>query len=324
MEEKDVENEDETLIGWRTKKLIMKNTPPKPNLPPDFSRAKRKKKLQRMVFSATQRSYALDIMVIKPSEYYYLLIQNINTRYLWAFPIFDKTKESIFPIIQLFQQNIKMKSLTGDAERAWDNEEVRDWLKASGVKVDFKHSDYIHHVPILDSTIRTLRMGANYDVEFMMDEDNFERLIYLFNNSVNRNTKLTPTEMETYEELEWAWIRHCQRHNKRIERDYNWRYKIGNILLVHFDESKTSKRFEKHGRRRQYNELCEFVGYVGMNLAVKRLNDDETEEHRTAKGEVDGRRKAHKKTYIIAFYDAVWVARNVDTLPKEYQRLLSK
>jgi hypothetical protein len=96
--------------------------------------------------------------------------------------------------------------------------------------------------------------------------------------------------------------------------------------LVHFDESKTSKRFEKHGRRRQYNELCEFVGYVGLNLAVKRLNDDEaneSEEHRTSKGEIDGRRKRHKKTYIIAFYDAVWVARNVDTLPREYRRLLS-
>jgi hypothetical protein len=316
--------EDEPLLGWRTKKLIMKNTPPKPKLPPDFSRAKRKKKLQRMVFSITQRSYALDIMVIKPSEYYYLLIQNINTRYLWAFPIYDKTKESIFPIIQSFQHNIKMRYLTGDAERAWDNDEVKDWLKASGVKVDFKHSDYIHHVPILDSTIRTLRMGANYDVEFMMDEDNFEQLIYLFNNSVNRNTKLTPTEMETYEELEWAWIRHCQRHNKRIERNYSWRYEIGNILLVHFDESKTSKRFEKRGRRRQYNELCEFVGYVGMNLAVKRLKDDGFEEHRTSKGEIDGRRKQHKQTYIIAFCDAVWVARNVDTLPREYRRLLSK
>jgi hypothetical protein len=357
MEEED-ENEDETFMGWRSKKVILKHAPPKPKLPPDFSRVKRKKKLQRVVFSPTQRGYAIDIMVIKPSEYYYLILQNINTRYVWAFPIYDKTKESVFPILQYFQHYLAertrqheratqlgfedgvdpefdipagrgnnpagrgMSSLTGDAERAWDNDEVKDWLKASGVKVDFRHSDYIHHVPILDSTIKTLRMGANYDIDVMMDEDNFERLVFLFNNSVNRNTKLTPTEMETYEELEWAWIRHCQRHNKRIERDYYWRYEIGNILLVHFDESKTSKRFEKHGRRRQYNELCEFVGYAGMNLAVKRLNEDET-EFRTAKGEIDGRRKAHKKTYIIPFYDAVWVARNVDTLPKEYDRLLS-
>jgi hypothetical protein len=167
-------------------------------------------------------------------------------------------------------------------------------------------------------------MGANHGVEVMIDEDNCERLFFLFNNSVDRNTKFTPTEMETYEELEWAWIRHCQRHNKRIERDYAWRYKMGNIRLVHFDESKTSERFEKRGRRRQYNELCEFVGYVGMNLAVKRLNEnvDEDEAHRTAKGEIDGRRKAHKKTYTIPFYDAVWVARNVNTIPKAYQTLL--
>jgi hypothetical protein len=220
-----------------------------------------------------------------------------------------------------------MKSLVGDAERAWDNNEVRDWLEGEGVKVSFKHSDYLHHVPILDSTIKTLRMGANYDVDFMMDEDAFESLVYMFNNAINRNTKLTPTEMELYPELEHTWIRHCKRHNDKIEREYDLRYDKGNILLVHFDESKNPKRFEKIGRRRIFNELCEFRGYKGMNLAVRRLNEPEEEESEDAEGfEVkrDRRRNPHKHTYFIPYYCAVWIARSINAIPREYNMLLPK
>jgi hypothetical protein len=209
-----------------------------------------------------------------------------------------------------------MKSLLGDAERAWDNNEVRDWLESEGVKVSFKHSDYLHHIPILDSTIKTLRMGANYDVDFMMDEDAFESLVYMFNNAINRNTKLTPTEMELYPELEDTWIRHCKRHNDKTEREYDLRYEKGNILLVHFDEAKNPKRFEKIGRRRIFNELCEFRGYKGMNLAVRRLSEPEDEESD------DRRRNPHKHIYFIPYYCAIWIARNIDAIPREYQSLL--
>jgi hypothetical protein len=193
---------------------------------------------------------------------------------------------------------------------------VRDWLEGEGVKVSFKHSDYLHHIPVLDSTIKTLRTGANYDVDFMMDEDAFESLVYMFNNAIDRNTKITPTEMELYPELECTWIRHGKRHNDKIEREYDLRYEKGNILLVHFDESKNPKRFEKIGRRRIFNDLCEFRGYKGMNLAVKRLSEPEDEEN------VDRRRNPHKHIYFIPYYCAVWIARSIDSIPREYRVLL--
>jgi hypothetical protein len=196
------------------------------------------------------------------------------------------------------------------------NNEVRDWLEGEGVKVSFKHSDYLHHIPVLDSTIKTLRMGANYDVDFMTDEDAFESSVYMFNNAVNRNTKLTPTEMELYPELEYTWTRHCKRHNDKIGREYDLRYEKGNILLVHFDESKNSKLFEKIGRRRIFNDLCEFRGYKGMNLAVKRVSEPADEESG------DRRRNPHKHIYFIPYYCAVWIARNIDAIPREYQSLL--
>jgi hypothetical protein len=56
----------------------------------------------------------------------------------------------------------------------------------------------------------------------------------------------------------------------------------------------------------------------GMNLAVRRLSEPEDEETD------DGRRNPHKHTYFIPFYDAVWVARSIDTIPPEYLILLRK
>jgi hypothetical protein len=87
--------------------------------------------------------------------------------------------------------------------------------------------------------------------------------------------KCAESPFTLYEELEHSWIRHCKRYNEKIEVEYDLRYQKGNILLVHFEESKNAKRFEKIGRRRQYNELCEFRGYKGMNLAVRRLGEPE-------------------------------------------------
>jgi hypothetical protein len=69
-----------TEFGWKTKKLLMKNKPVQLKIAPDFSLRHRKKKLQRKVYCKTAHGYAIDIMVIKPGEFYYLLIQNINTR----------------------------------------------------------------------------------------------------------------------------------------------------------------------------------------------------------------------------------------------------
>jgi signal peptidase I len=73
-------------FGWKTKKLLMRNKPTQWKIAPDFSVKHRKEKLQRKVYCKMTQGYAIDIMVIKPGEFYYLLIQNINTRYLYAFP----------------------------------------------------------------------------------------------------------------------------------------------------------------------------------------------------------------------------------------------
>jgi hypothetical protein len=316
--------------GWKSKHSKLTKTTPQVFIP-DYSAKKRKKKLQRMTYAPEFGAYAADILVIatRNNRVYYLLFQNINTRFLYAFPIPDKRKETLFSTIQTFYSTLlengkPFHSLIADGEKGWTNHEVKNWLREQKIRVDFTQANYIHRIPILDSTMKTLRMGCNYDSEFMADPEQFEGLIHLFNNSINKTTKITPAEMEAYEELEAAWIRHCRRHNAEIERAYSSHYELGNILLVHFDESKTSKKFEKEPRKRQYSDLCEFMGYVGKNLAVQRLAETKTNADSslggvkstpagglTKKGQIDKRKNPKKDVFAIPFYYAVWVARSI-------------
>jgi hypothetical protein len=191
-------------------------------------------------------------------------------------------------------------------ERGWANAEVIDFLHQFRVRVDFIVGDHVHHIPILDATIRTLRRGCNGDNDFLANRACFSRLVNLYNNSVVKTTKLTPTEMEQYPELEESWIRHCKRINQEIELAYTLNYQRGNILLVHFDRGKThSQKFMKQSTGRQYSYLCEFLKYRGKNLVVRRL-DESAEQRLAPSGRPDGRSKP--PTYIIPYYNAIWYA----------------
>jgi hypothetical protein len=243
----------------------------------------------------------------------YLLVQNINTRYLRSFTIDDKTKKTILRalndlLFQLMQEQRPLRRLVGDYERGWANADVINFLDRFGVPVDFSVGDHVRHIPILDVTIKTLRRGCNGDNDLLADVNCFGRLVNLYNHSVVRTTKLTPIEMERYPELEEAWIRHCKRINQEIELAYTLNYERGNILLVHFDRGKThAQKFMKKSTGRQYSYLCEFLKYRGKNLVVRRL-DESAEQRLAPSGRPDGR--SRPPTYIIPYYNAIWYARS--------------
>jgi hypothetical protein len=105
--------------GWHSKRIIMPNKPPRPRKIPDRSAKQQKKRLQRMTYAPEGDVYAIDIMFIRashpvantpgshhfPPVAQYLLVQNINTRYLRSFTIPDKTKDTILKALNdlLFQ-----------------------------------------------------------------------------------------------------------------------------------------------------------------------------------------------------------------------------
>jgi hypothetical protein len=108
----------------------------------------------------------------------------------------------------------------------------------------------------------------------MLDNNEMQKAIKYLNNSINRSTLLTPTEMEKYPQLEEIWIRRVRQNNNTVKEIQEERglfnYKLGDILLIFSDKNKTKNKFNK--KRKNFKYLETFLDYVNGNVAVSLLS----------------------------------------------------
>jgi hypothetical protein len=246
----------------------------------------RKKKYSRKSFSPELGGYEMDIMFAGRAQY--LVIININTKFLHVFPIFDKTWATIYKILEHFIPAFHVTSLRGDDESAFTTLLLQRLYARYGVK-------------IVDSVIRTIRdlFGANdKNIE---DNVKMQEVVDYLNNSTNRSTKFTPSEMETYPDLERSWIRHNQEINDGVvakqRADGLWDYVRGDILLVYVAH-KTSEVFKK--KRGLFNSLGEFRQYVNGNVELELITSN--------------------KIVVVPIYFTKFCAKNIDSIPYEIAR----
>jgi hypothetical protein len=248
------------------------------------------KKYHRTVYSPQCNSFEMDIMFAPYSQY--LVFVNENTRYLYAVRLvnksFDLVKAALYrfflaratdlqswnnPDTDLVTESddeitnicaIKIH-LVADGEPAWNNARMKLWLDHCVVTYKFNGSPFLHHVPLIDSAIRTIRNAFGLNVRLINDPANMQRVLEYMNNSANKDTKLTPLEMEIYPGLMDSWIRHCialnaEAKEKQPEAGFH-DYPSGAILMVHLD-------------------LTLFVGYKHGNAQIRLLDQTLTPEQR--------------------------------------------
>jgi hypothetical protein len=242
----------------------------------DPKAANLKKKFQRISFSPNSKSYEIDLFFAKlgAQQQIYLFLQNMNTRYLYVIPIRDKSWIELKKAFEQFITSIHPNEFHGDGESAWNSRQAYLFFEANHISTNFNSSKYIYHVKILDATMKTIRDGFGANGKLMLKNENMQQMVYFYNNTINRNTKVTPTEMETYPELERMWITHCTNFNqeqkiKQAQAGLT-SYKSGNILLIHLDKSKTSHKFDK--RRRSFEYIGVFQAYDHGNVRIKLLS----------------------------------------------------
>jgi hypothetical protein len=237
-----------------------------------------KKKLQRISYSPINKAYEIDIFFAKfgSQEQDYLFIQNINTRFLYVYPVNGKSETALYAVLARFIDQVKPNVIKGDGEVTFAKDRnVINLFKNKHVETDFNSSKFIYHVKILDSTMKTIRDGFGINVKAMLSNASMQKMVNYYNNTINRNTKVTPCEMEFYPELETMWINKCQLHNHRIKLQQQSEgilsYQKGNILMIHLDKSKTKTAFDK--RRRSFEYLGEFIEYRHGNVIVNLLSN---------------------------------------------------
>jgi hypothetical protein len=239
----------------------------------DSKRNLLKKEFSRKCYAPNRNSYEMDLMSIddrRPPKMY-LVIVNINTRFLIVYPIKNKSGEALKLIFEQFINEFKPVMLRGDGESAWFRGQLlQDLFKRKNIQTSFNPSKYIYHVKIIDSAIKTLRDIFKNNVHMMRDENLMQQAVEIMNNTINRNTKVTPVEMMMYPDLEYRWIRYCTQYNSKIKRKQQqkglWNYQPNDILMICIEKEKTPHMFDK--RRRTFEFLGKFIQYINGNVKV--------------------------------------------------------
>ena len=297
------------------------------------------KKFKRPDYAIAPHSYEMDIMFAAGNGQQrlkqYLILININTRYMIAIPLASKnTKDVIAAFEKALRVDPKIKFLKHDGEGAFTSSEFVTYL--SGIGVDVKRmkkeneyeeegdnkgitsvsdsSKYTYHNKIIDSAIRTIRNASGLSYEILRNDSNMQAIVNYYNNTPHNSLPVdengihyTPLEMQNNIDAEWRYIRDKDRQLKDVfERikDANLdKYEPGNILLLHLDHGRDSESMKK--KRRNFADIGEFIAYEHGNVKCRRLNT------------------AAMETITVPIFYTKRVAKNIDTLPKKYRDMFN-
>ncbi len=340
-------------------------------------------------FSLEPGCWEVDLMFVKyatkngdklvPHETIYLIMVNVNTRYLIVEPLKNKLADTIkdvyakiildkyddfkFNTIKCDGENNLLKVLDIIPYRSPDKNKYAGTknvlIDGNAVIVDKSKHSNAHK--IVDATIRTLRNAFGLDNRRIGDPFLMQQMVHYYNNTPHRSLRMpnpnyrddgtqydpylarepkwiyyTPNQMQHNPDLEWRYIRDCQRRLRRVKNSMQMdgllSYRKGNIILVHYDTSKTEKKHEK--QRRVFNEIAEFIRYHNGNVECKllkpyhrfQLNDDKqagtafyvpytkTKTGRTPKSDDE------RATVTVPIMYTRFVATNYASLGKDYKQ----
>ena len=279
------------------------------------------KKLMKPTYATHPYSYEIDIMFVQHPQFQkrylkqYLVCINVNTRYLFMFPIQDKTEKSIIKALKQLLSQTKVTYIKCDGERGFNSKAITDFFKTNNIKTFISDSKYTYKLKIVDRVIRTIRDAMGLDPYWLANEKLMSQLVNYYNNTKHMSLKLrdptfnkkwnyyTPTEMQNNIDLEWSYIRKMDRKYLKVINEINkyCDYKPGNnVLLIHLNLSKTSAKHEK--QRRKFSNLAIFKEFKNGNAIVDLL-----------------RPYIFMKSYIeIPLMNTRYLCESVDKIPDNY------
>ena len=212
-----------------------------------------KKIYQVKVFSPFPNAWLCDIFDNTNNgnpRYWYIFI-NVNTRFVDAYPMNDKTKDSIRNILGLFVNTYHPKKITSDEEAGLVANSNLDYLKTSGCGLYIIQEHNHTALSIIDRFMRTLR-DMNKPTNEGNDKSTDDRFRYIdrnrmndylrsYNNTPHAATNHTPREMMNDKKLEEKYIVKCLDNKQRQQEINNLNLKEGSIVRYLLDRDKNTK-----------------------------------------------------------------------------------
>ena len=213
-----------------------------------------KKIYQVKVFSPFPGAWMADIFDNLPEHdprYWYIFI-NVNTRYVEAYPMKDKTKDTINNILRVFVNKNHPRKITSDEEAGLVTNDNLEYLKNNKCDLYIIQEQNHTALSIIDRFMRTLRdmnkptnegKDVSTDNKFKyIDRERMNKYLDSYNNTIHSATHHTPKEMMDNKELEEKYIIKGIDNKQRQQGIQNLNLKVGDLVRFLLDKDKNKKR----------------------------------------------------------------------------------
>ena len=214
----------------------------------------RKKIYQVKVFSKFPDAWMTDIYdnLDGNEPRYWELFINVNSRFAEAYPLSNKSKDSINTVLRQFVNKYHPRKITSDEEAGLVANENLDYLKNNKCGLYIIQEKNHSALSLIDRFIRTLRdmnrpddgsTDCSTDIEFThIDRNKMTKLLKLYNNTVHLSTGFTPAEMCNNKQLEEDYISKCLDGKQRQQEIADFKLKPGALVRYYIDDDVMNKK----------------------------------------------------------------------------------
>ena len=208
---------------------------------------------QLKVFSMFPNSWMTDIYDnLRGNEpRYWQLFINVNTRYVEAYPLSNKTKESINSNLRQFVTKYHPRKLTSDEESGLVADINLNYLKEHKCGLYIIQEQNHSALSLIDRFIRTLRdmnkpgnesRSVSTDEEFKyISRDKMNHFLNAYNNTIHSSTGHSPVDMMNNKQLEHNYIEKCIDGKQRQHSIQDFNLKPGALVRYLLNGDKLDK-----------------------------------------------------------------------------------
>ena len=160
----------------------------------------RQTKMMLPIYARHSNSYQMDTLVQtkNASPLYFLILININSRKLYAYPMNNKNSSSVLSALESFINEVKdVSSITSDQDSSYLSPEITTFMIDHHIDHQTTFTNDHNRLGIINRAIKTLR-DINQERDFTTES--MDRALYAYNNSIHSSTGKEPNEFTSSDE----------------------------------------------------------------------------------------------------------------------------
>ena len=233
---------------------------------------------QVKIFSKHRDSWYTDLYdnLAGNTPRYWQIFINTNTRYAAAYPLQDKTADSIHENLVKFVDEYHPHKITSDEESGLIAKRNMEFLESNGCSVFIVQERSHSTLGIIDRFIRTIRdmntaqmrpiNEQNTDKQFSyISPDKMQKILSSYNSTVHSSTKITPEEMLNNPQLEDEYIKKCLERQNQQYGIKDFKLNIGDYVRYITDRDKFDKR--RYNLSRECYKIEDVLGNIYTLIA---------------------------------------------------------